>query len=226
MKIKIFFLKNIIKLIEKTYSCKFFTFLFKRIIRVADKISMLHPGALAVIYYFAKYTNGYILEIGSYIGGTTSVIAYARKSRKNTFISIEKGGRHNHPEIPSQNIFKDLKVNLSKLNLIHYVKLLNGSSEDKNIVNNVNLLVGKKKISLLIIDADGNVERDVNNFKHLMQDNCVIIIDDYSTPELVKVLPTKIYIDKAVKKKIITKLAVVQWGTFIGLYNKKNKVFN
>ena len=130
------------------------------------------------------------------------------------------GGINNHPEIPSQNIFKDLKSNLIKLDLINYVKLLNGFSNDANIINNVKSLVGNKKISLLVIDADGNVERDIENYKHLLQDNCIIILDDYNTPELIKVLPTKTYTDKAVKEKSITKLAIVKWGTFIGLYNK------
>tara|TARA_B100000989_G_C19419074_1_gene417810 strand:+ start:94 stop:747 length:654 start_codon:yes stop_codon:yes gene_type:complete len=214
--IKIFFLKIFIISIEKIYSF----YLFKKIIRKSIKISMLHPGVLALIYYFAKYTNGYVLEIGSYIGGSTSVIAHARKNHKNTFISIEMGGINNHPEIPSQNIFKDLKSNLIKLDLINYVKLLNGFSNDANIINNVKSLVGNKKISLLVIDADGNVERDIENYKHLLQDNCIIILDDYNTPELIKVLPTKTYTDKAVKEKSITKLAIVKWGTFIGLYNK------
>jgi hypothetical protein len=213
------FLKIIIKLIEIT--CNFYP--LGNIRKDSHKISMLHPAALAIIYYFTKYTYGYVLEIGSYIGGSTSIAAYARKDRKSKFISIEKGGKHNHPEIPSQNIFEDLKTNLIKLNLINGVKLLNGSSDDKNIIRDVNLLVGDEKISLLIIDADGNVERDMNNFKHLLQDDCIIILDDFSGPEVIKTLPTKIWVEKAIKENLIKQLAVVKWGTFIGVYNNKLK---
>ena len=213
------FLKIIIKFIEIT--CNFYP--LGNIRKESLKISMLHPAALAIIYYFTKYTYGYVLEIGSYIGGSTSIAAYARKDRNSKFISIEKGGQHNHPEIPSQNIFEDLKTNLIKLNLIDGVKLLNGSSDDKNIIHDVNLLVGDEKISLLIIDADGNVERDINNYKHLFQDDCIIILDDFSGPEVIKTLPTKIWVEKAIRENLIKKLAVVKWGTFIGVYNNKLK---
>ena len=121
------------------------------------------------------------------------------------------------------NIFEDLKTNLIKLNLIDGVKLLNGSSDDKNIIRDVDKLVGDEKISLLIIDADGNVERDMNNFKHLLQDDCIIILDDFSGPEVIKTVPTKMWVEKAIKQKAIKQLAVVGMGTFIGIYNNKLK---
>ena len=216
---KFIFLKIVIKFI----SIIFRIYPLGNIRKESLKISMLHPAALSTIYYFTKNTYGYVLEIGSYIGGSTSIIAYARKDLKSKCISIEKGGKHNHPKIPSLNIFEDLKTNLIKLNLIDGVKLLNGSSDDKNIIRDVNKLVGDEKISLLIIDADGNVERDMNNFKHLLQDDCIIILDDFSGPEVIKTAPTKMWVKKAIKQKEIKQLSVVGMGTFIGIYNNKVK---
>lgn len=215
---KYIFLKIIIKFIEKIGRFP----PLDNVRKESLKISMLPPVVLAIIYYFAKYTYGYVLEIGSYIGGSTCIVAYAGKKRKSKFISIEKGGKHNHPTIPSQNIFEDLKSNLIKLNLIDRVKLLNGSSDDKNIINEVNLLLGEEKISMLIIDADGSVERDINNFKHLLKDDCIIILDDFSGPEVIKTVPTKKWVEKAIKENLIEQLAVV-WGTFFGIYKNKLK---
>ena len=115
-----------------------------------------------------------------------------------------------------------LDFNLINLNLIDRVKLLNGYSGDDNIIKDVNLLVGEEKISLLIIDADGNVERDINNFKHLFKDDCIIILYDFSGPEVIKTVPTKQWVEKAIKENLIKELAVV-WGTFVGIYNNKFK---
>jgi hypothetical protein len=76
---------------------------------------------------------------------------------------------------------------------------------------------------LLIIDADGNVERDMNNFKHLLQDDCIIILDDFSGHEVIMTVPTKMWVEKAIKQKAIKQLIVVGMGTFIGIYNNKLK---
>lgn len=83
--------------------------------------------------------------------------------------------------------------------------------------------MGDEKISLLIIDVDGNVERDMNNFKHLLQDDCIIILDDFSGPEVIKTVPTKMWVEKAIKQLAVKQLAEVKWGTFIGVYNNKIK---
>jgi hypothetical protein len=56
-----------------------------------------------------------------------------------------------------------------------------------------------------------------------LQDECIIILDDYSGPEVIKTLPTKTWVEKAIKENLIKQLAVVKWGTFIGIYNNKFK---
>ena len=40
---------------------------------------------------------------------------------------------------------------------------------------------------------------------------------------MIKTLPTKIWVEKAIKENLIKQLAVVKWGTFIGVYNNKLK---
>jgi hypothetical protein len=68
-----------------------------------------------------------------------------------------------------------------------------------------------------------SIERDMNNFKHLLQNDCIIILDDFSGPEVIKTVPTKMWVEKAIKQKEIKQLAVVGMGTFIGIYNNKLK---
>ena len=82
-----------------------------RLEKIGRAASMLHLDVLLLIYHFAKFGTGNILEIGPYIGGSTIAAAIgARESGSaKKIISIEIGGRLKHFRIPSRNIFKDLK---------------------------------------------------------------------------------------------------------------------
>src|SRR5205823_10418378 len=78
----------------------------QRMEKVWRKASMLHVDVLLLIYHFAKVCAGNILEIGSYIGGSTIAAALgARESgaRKKS-VTIEAGGRLNNRRLPSRNI--------------------------------------------------------------------------------------------------------------------------
>ncbi len=53
-----------------------------RLEKVGRAASMLHMDVLLLIYHFAKFSAGNILEIGPYIGGSTVAAAFgARESR-------------------------------------------------------------------------------------------------------------------------------------------------
>src|SRR5437867_11085697 len=80
-----------------------------RLEKVGRAASMLHLDVLLLIYHFAKFGAGNVLEIGPYIGGSTIAAAFgARESGSlKKIISIEIGGRLKHFRIPSRNIIKD-----------------------------------------------------------------------------------------------------------------------
>jgi cephalosporin hydroxylase len=89
-----------------------------------------------LIYYFAKTIAGSILEIGSYLGGATIAAAMDTRDsgQRRTIISIEAGGRFDHPRLPTKCIVKDLKKNLAKRGVADLVTLIEGYSWDQKIV--------------------------------------------------------------------------------------------
>jgi predicted O-methyltransferase YrrM len=206
---------------------KYRTTSFMKEINEIKKISMLHPNVLILLYYFAKKVKGSILEIGPYIGGSSIAICKGVKQnpRKVTFVSIEKGGQHlSHPAIPSKDIYGDLKKNLRKFKVKPFVKLMHGHSNNPRLVKEVKNLLNGEKISLLLVDADGNIKRDFKNYFPFCKKGCILIIDDYLSdyvPE--KVLPTKKYIDVLVKKNKIELFDIFGYGgTWIGKIRDTN----
>src|SRR5206468_8853271 len=91
-----------------------------RLEKVGRAASMLHMDVLLLIYHFARFGAGNILEIGPYIGGSTVAAAFgARESgARKKIVSIEAGGQLKHFRIPSRNIFRDLKKNLARFGVL------------------------------------------------------------------------------------------------------------
>ena len=187
---------------------------------LAKQISMLHEHVLMLLRLFVIASRGAVLEIGSYIGGATMVLAAtAKEFRKGPVISIEPGGVHDHPDIPSADIFSDLVRNVEKTSASDYVRLLNGFSSDPNVVELVNQASCGKKIDLLIIDADGDIGRDFVTYHTLLKPGAIVVLDDYSSrlaPE--KERPVKKWVDQAVSGGTLSPLGVWGWGTWIGIY--------
>ena len=102
----------------------------QRMEKVWRKASMLHVDVLLLIYHFAKVCAGNILEIGSYIGGSTIAAALGVRdsNTQKKIVTIEVGGRLKHPRLPSKNIIKDLKKNLARFGVLEDVILIEGRS--------------------------------------------------------------------------------------------------
>src|SRR5207249_6661081 len=59
-----------------------------RLEKVGRAASMLHTDVLLLIYHFARFSSGNILEIGPYVGGSTISAAFgARESRSEEHTS-------------------------------------------------------------------------------------------------------------------------------------------
>lgn len=187
---------------------------------------MLHDETLSLLRYFSSQTYNGVLEIGSYIGGSTIALGDGRRGRAKGVISIEPGGQYlNHPHLPSSNILDDLKNNIKRFNLENEILLLEGTSYNKENIKIVDELFGSNGIDLLFIDADGEVGRDINNFFSILNDQCILILDDYCSPGAPeKEMVVKKWVDEQKETNQVTELGVVLWGTWVGKLNKtKNR---
>jgi predicted O-methyltransferase YrrM len=186
----------------------------------ANSQSMLHYAVLTMYEHFAATTPASILEIGAYVGGGTMAMCRGiRQSGRNVpFWSIEKGGDYStHPHLPSPDIFGDLQRNLRQRNLDRFVTLVQSASNEPATVARLQADIAPAGLSIFSIDADGNVQRDFDNYLHLCRPGCVVIVDDYSSPYATeKVTPTVEAVEKMVSAGVLRSGGVHGWGTWIG----------
>jgi predicted O-methyltransferase YrrM len=199
--------------------------------RVAEaKQSMLHEKVLVMLEHTAASVSGAIVEIGAHVGGGTIAMTRGIRDagRDTLMMTIEPGGAYpTHPHLPSNDIFGDLQENLRKRGLQPYVALLHGKSDDPDVLESVRTRLAERQltIGLLCIDADGEVERDLNLYLPLCAPGCRLVIDDYSgPPENWKVGSTKRDVDALVASGNASELGVFGWGTWFGVYTPKTAV--
>lgn len=186
-------------------------------LKKAAEHSMLGIDALVLIYHFAKIGEGDILEIGSFVGGSTVAAGWgARDSgKRKRLISIEPGGSLKDHWMATKDIFKDLKKNLSRAGLLEAVTLINGSSYEEKTITAVRKMAGPGEIGLFIFDADANVGRDIDCYCDRFAPGCWVVIDDYiSISE--KGGPTRSQVDELVAAGRLQPLGLYGWGTWIG----------
>jgi len=152
----------------------------QRLEKVGREASMLHVDVLLLIYHFARFSAGDVLEIGPYVGGSTIAAAFgARESgTQKQIVTIEAGGSVKHFRLSSRNIIKDLKKNLARFGAAEDVTLINGRSSDEAIISVVRQRLSSREVSLFIFDADNDVRRDLDSYCDLLSDGCWVVIDD------------------------------------------------
>jgi predicted O-methyltransferase YrrM len=192
-----------------------------RLEKVGRAASMLHMDVLLLIYHFARFGPGNILEIGPYIGGSTIAAAFGVRDAgtPKKIVSIEAGGRLEHFRIPSRHIFKDLKKNLARFGVTEDVTLINGRSFDEATMSAVRQTLGSGRVGLFIFDADNNVRRDLDCYGDLLSDRCWLVIDDYFGPA--KAAPLRAQVDELVSAGKIVPVGYYGWGTWIGQWHRK-----
>jgi predicted O-methyltransferase YrrM len=190
--------------------------LHHRLVKAADH-SMLGIDVLVLIYHFARVAEGGILEIGSFVGGSTIAAGLgARDSgRRKKIISIELGGRLKDHRLATRDIFRDLKKNLSRAGLLDAVTLINGSSFAEKTITTVREMAGPGEIGLFIFDADSSVRRDIDCYGERFAQGCWVVIDDYFSATD-KGGPTRIQVDDLVSAGRLQPLGFYGWGTWIG----------
>ncbi|MDP9003189.1 MAG: class I SAM-dependent methyltransferase [Verrucomicrobiota bacterium] len=205
-----------LELMQKLIEYRYQKALHHQLMKAADH-SMLGIDVLVLIYHFAKVSVGDILEIGSFVGGSTIAAAIGAKDSGTgkKFISIEPGGQLRDHRMATRDIFRDLKKNLSRAGLLDAVTLINGSSLDEQTISEVNGMVGPAQVGLFIFDADANVRRDIDCYGALLSPGCWVVIDDYISATD-KGGPTRVQVDELVAAGRLQPLGFYGWGTWIG----------
>jgi predicted O-methyltransferase YrrM len=192
-----------------------------RLEKVGREASMLHMDVLLLIYHFARFGAGNVLEIGPYIGGSTIAAAFgARESgTQKKIITIEAGGSLKHFRLSSRNIIKDLKKNLARFGVAQDVTLIIGRSSEEAIIAEVRQRLSSREVGLFIFDADNNVRRDLDCYGDLLNDSCWIVIDDYFGPA--KAAPLRAQVDALVCNGKLVPFGFYGWGTWVGQWRRK-----
>lgn len=187
------------------------------------KLSMLHLDVLVLIYHLAKICAGHVLEIGAFVGGATIAAAFGIRDSgtRKTLLAIEPGGSVKHETLGTSNILRDLERNLARQGVSELVTLIKGCSFEPATVSAVQRSLGSAEIGLVIIDADGEVQRDINCYSDKLADKCWVVIDDYhGTAANSKVGSTRVQIDALVATGSLAPLGFYGWGTWIGRWRR------
>lgn len=193
----------------------------QRLEKVGREASMLHMDVLLLIYHFARFGTGNVLEIGPYIGGSTIAAAFGAHAsgRHKQIITIEAGGSVKHFRLSSRDIIKDLKKNLAKFRVAEDVTLMTGRSSDEAIISEIRKRLNSRDVGLFVFDADNNVRRDLDCYGDLLDDGCWVVIDDYFGPA--KAAPLRVQVDALVNEGRLIPFGYYGWGTWVGQWQRK-----
>lgn len=203
-------------LMQKLIDYRYQKALHHQLMKAADH-SMLGVDVLVLIYHFAKIAEGDILEIGSFVGGSTIAAGLGARDSggQKKLISIEPGGPLKDHRMATKDIFRDLKKNLSRVGLLESVTLINGSSFEEKTISAVRQMEAPGEVGLFIFDADANVRRDIDCYGDRFAHGCWVVIDDYISASD-KGGPTRIQVDELVAAGRLEPLGFYGWGTWVG----------
>ena len=194
-----------------------------QLVKVRDKYSMLHLDVLLLIYHFAKICSGQIVELGALVGGATIAAAWGvRDSGKSKIIiAVEPGGSVKHDRVGTKDIFRDLERNLARQRVTEMVTSIKGRSAKPATISAIHEKLGSREIGLLILDADGAVQRDIDCYRDKLADGCWMIVDDYAGPPTnIKVTRTRADVDSLVESGHLEPLGFYGWSTWVGRWRR------
>jgi cephalosporin hydroxylase len=192
---------------------------FGEITAFKHAISMLHRDVLIIMRWLAAATPGAVLEIGPYIGGSTTMFGKG-VTLPRPLVVVEPGGAApTHPHIPSDDILGDLEATLALCDVRDRVTLVKRASWDPQSVEDVRAALGGVPVTVFSIDADGHVDRDMELYRSLCAPGCVVVIDDYLDDENDKgrkALSIKPWVMDQVERGALIPFGVFGWSTWIG----------
>lgn len=192
---------------------------YPAILEFKKRKSMLHPDTMIMMRALASVVQGPIVEFGTYMGGSTVMIAKGAGDNAR-FLAVEPGGSYpDHPHLPSADIFADMQQTLKEQDVTHRVELVQGFSNSPQAIEGIKRLIGDDKIAMLVIDSDGNVKRDIEIYEPLCAKGCVLVIDDYvdtGRDAYRKSDTVNACVDARVEAGDFIPFDVLRWGTWFG----------
>jgi len=138
---------------------------------------MLPAQVYQRIYQCARSVrSGLILEIGTAHGAATICMALGAKDAGTKVLTVDKltgGSRKRFGDIDSNITI--IKRNFTDFNVEGLVEFHVGDSD--RIHNRLDLSEG---IGMLMLDADGAIDRDLHLFYDSLVDDAMVVIDDYA----------------------------------------------
>ncbi len=191
---------------------------------IGKRHSMLHRDVLILLYYLARKTEGDILEIGPYIGGSTIAAAFGVRAsgRVRSMVTVENGGQMVHPTLPSRDIVADLNRNLAANGVADLVQVVVGWAVNEKTIKVVHRHLRAESVGLLVMDADGAVKSALASYRDLLIDRCWVVIDDYYAPvglAAEKGAITRREVDELVAAGELETLGYYGWGTWFGRWH-------
>jgi hypothetical protein len=77
-------------------------------------------------------------------------------------------------------------------------------------------LLAGHKAGLLVIDANGEAERDFSLYRDLLAPGAALVIDDYFAPDNIKSANVYALVSRMVEQGTFQQTAVVPYGTWFG----------
>jgi hypothetical protein len=133
--------------------------------------------------------------------------------------SVEKGGRYDHPNYPTSDIVASLRSNLLKHGLESHTNVVVGDARDAAVVREVTRLSDGMRFVCLVIDSDGQVDKDVSLFRPLLSSRAYLVVDDYYSPGAPeKEGQTRHELDHLEGRGVVESFGVYGWGTWFGRF--------
>lgn len=185
-----------------------------------ERISMLHPDVLALLYHFGAHAQGSVLEFGPYIGGSTIALARGALDKGNSvrITSVELGQDYRHPTHVTTDIVESLAANLKSYGVDDRVNLIVGHSRNQSVVDSVNTVFEEGgPFSCFVIDADGYIEEDIALYRRFLATRCHLVVDDYFSPGAPdKEATTRSQLAALERRGVVEPFGVYGWGTWFG----------
>lgn len=180
-------------------------------------ISMLETRTLMGLTAQAMTSDGPVLEIGSYVGGGTLALAIGAEAAGQKVYSIDKGGAHpGHHEIPSSDIGADWRANMIAAGYEASTTLIEHNYGHQVVWQEIESCIGRMQAGLLVVDADGHVDRAVNLAAPFLTSPSRLVIDDYSWTSNDKSDSTSGSVDNLVRLGYAREAAILGSGTWFG----------
>lgn len=181
----------------------------------ARRISMLAEDALIELARLASLSDGPVIELGPYIGGSTCALAAPAQVR---VVSVEIGGANReHPQLPTDDTVADLEANLAKAGVRDRVSIVVGHFGRLSVFERVRDHLNGRHAGMLFVDITPGTEIAVQQYALLLRSDGYIAIDDYRSEHAAeKAAQVRAFVDRAVARGLLEEIGVYGWGTWFG----------